>query len=309
MTRQRHQARRLRARPPDPAGPLADPSGRRRPPDPPPALAAGGQDRRPLDHGPRRRGDPADRRRDPRPAARTSPADPDRRRHPRPPRLRRRPRSRSAGRLARPAVRPPRPGRTATSWPPCSPPRASPTSSIRRSPTSSRSTSRRRARWSVRPSRPTTTTSSPVRASRRIAATPAPSLVADALGAAGLTIVEDVDGVYTADPNGPDAASAKLIAETSASELAKTEGTLPVDRALLEVMANARQPDQGAGDQRPRAGSPHRGRCAASTSARSSAPKRERHDDPGGADASPGSPRPRAGLHPLKRTRPRPERS
>lgn len=65
-------------------------------------------------------------------------------------------------------------------------------------------------------------------------------LVADALGAAGLTIVEDVDGIYTADPNGPDAASAKLIADTSAADLAKTEGTLPVDRALLEVMANAR---------------------------------------------------------------------
>lgn len=65
-------------------------------------------------------------------------------------------------------------------------------------------------------------------------------LVADALGAAGLTIVEDVDGVYTADPNGPDAAAAKLIADTSAADLAKTEGTLPVDRALLEVMANAR---------------------------------------------------------------------
>src|SRR5215470_10726748 len=28
-------------------------------------------------------------------------------------------------------------------------------------------------------------------------------LVADALGAAGLTIVEDVDGIYTRDPNGP----------------------------------------------------------------------------------------------------------
>ncbi len=65
-------------------------------------------------------------------------------------------------------------------------------------------------------------------------------LVADALGAAGLTIVEDVDGVYTADPNGPDAAKAELIADTSAADLAKTEGTLPVDRALLEVMANAR---------------------------------------------------------------------
>ena len=65
-------------------------------------------------------------------------------------------------------------------------------------------------------------------------------LVADALGAAGLTIVEDVDGVYTADPNGPDAAKAQLLRETSAAELAKTTGTLPFDRALLDVMANAR---------------------------------------------------------------------
>jgi uridylate kinase len=29
-------------------------------------------------------------------------------------------------------------------------------------------------------------------------------LLADALGAAGLTIVEDVDGVYTTDPHGAD---------------------------------------------------------------------------------------------------------
>lgn len=65
-------------------------------------------------------------------------------------------------------------------------------------------------------------------------------LVADALGAAGLTIVEDVDGVYTTDPNGPDGKQAKLLQETSAAELAKTTGTLPFDRALLEVMANAR---------------------------------------------------------------------
>lgn len=65
-------------------------------------------------------------------------------------------------------------------------------------------------------------------------------LVADALGAAGLTIVEDVDGVFTADPNGPDAAKAQLLRETSAAELAKTTGTLPFDRALLDVMATAR---------------------------------------------------------------------
>jgi molybdenum storage protein len=65
-------------------------------------------------------------------------------------------------------------------------------------------------------------------------------LLADALGAAGLTIVEDVDGVYTTDPNGADGKKAKLLRETSAAELAKLKGTLPVDRALLEVMANAR---------------------------------------------------------------------
>ncbi|SEI66733.1 molybdenum storage protein [Azotobacter beijerinckii] len=66
-------------------------------------------------------------------------------------------------------------------------------------------------------------------------------LVADALGAAGLTIVEDVDGVYTTDPNGPDAGKAQFLAETSAADLAKLEGPLPFDCALLDVMANARQ--------------------------------------------------------------------
>src|ERR1700726_1605015 len=65
-------------------------------------------------------------------------------------------------------------------------------------------------------------------------------LVADALGAAGLTIVEDVDGVYTADPKGPDGKKAQLLGETSITELAKLKGTLPFDRALLEVMATAR---------------------------------------------------------------------
>jgi molybdenum storage protein len=65
-------------------------------------------------------------------------------------------------------------------------------------------------------------------------------LLADALGAAGFTIVEDVDGVYTADPNGSGGKKAKLIREASAAELEKLQGTLPFDRALLEVMANAR---------------------------------------------------------------------
>ncbi len=65
-------------------------------------------------------------------------------------------------------------------------------------------------------------------------------LLADALGAAGLTIVEDVDGVYSADPNAPGGDKAKLITETSYADLAKHDGTLPLDRALFDVMANAR---------------------------------------------------------------------
>ena len=65
-------------------------------------------------------------------------------------------------------------------------------------------------------------------------------LLADALGAAGLTIVEDVDGLYDCDPNGPDGKQAKLIRETTSAELAGIEGSLPFDRALPEVMATAR---------------------------------------------------------------------
>ncbi|MGO9430154.1 amino acid kinase family protein [Rhodoblastus sp.] len=65
-------------------------------------------------------------------------------------------------------------------------------------------------------------------------------LLADALGAAGLTIVEDVDGVYDIDPNGDGGDKAKFIGETTAVELAKLKGTTPFDPALLEVMANAR---------------------------------------------------------------------
>src|ERR1700759_1080720 len=65
-------------------------------------------------------------------------------------------------------------------------------------------------------------------------------LVADALGAAGLTIGEGVAGVFTTDPHVDDGKKAQLLRETSAAELAKLQGTLPFDRALLEVMANAR---------------------------------------------------------------------
>src|ERR1700727_3447431 len=65
-------------------------------------------------------------------------------------------------------------------------------------------------------------------------------LLADALGAAGLTIVEDVDGVYDSDPKGPAGDTAKLVCEAGAADLAKRKGSLPFDRAMLETMANAR---------------------------------------------------------------------
>src|ERR1700752_2587313 len=61
-------------------------------------------------------------------------------------------------------------------------------------------------------------------------------LLADALGAAGFTIVEDVDGGYTNDPNGADRATAQLLAETTVADLAELDATLPFDPALLDVM-------------------------------------------------------------------------
>jgi molybdenum storage protein len=65
-------------------------------------------------------------------------------------------------------------------------------------------------------------------------------LLADALGAAGLTIVEDVDGVYTADPKGSGGDKAQFLRDTTTADLSKQQGTLPIDRALLDVMATAR---------------------------------------------------------------------
>ena len=41
-------------------------------------------------------------------------------------------------------------------------------------------------------------------------------------------------------PTAPTARQAQLLRETSAADLAKLKGTLPFDRALLEVMATAR---------------------------------------------------------------------
>ena len=46
--------------------------------------------------------------------------------------------------------------------------------------------------------------------------------------------------MYTSDPHGAEGKQAQLLRETSVAELAKLQGTLPFDRALLDVMANAR---------------------------------------------------------------------
>ena len=46
--------------------------------------------------------------------------------------------------------------------------------------------------------------------------------------------------MYSSDPKGPGGEQAQLLRETSFTDLAKIQGTLPLDRALLEVMATAR---------------------------------------------------------------------
>ncbi len=65
-------------------------------------------------------------------------------------------------------------------------------------------------------------------------------LLADALGAAGLTIIEDVDGLYSDDPKASGGDQAQFISETTATELVGHQGELPFDPELLAVMANAR---------------------------------------------------------------------
>src|SRR6201986_3778507 len=57
-------------------------------------------------------------------------------------------------------------------------------------------------------------------------------LLADSLGAAGLTIVEDVDGVYTVDPDNTGGQQAQFLRATNVADLAMLQGTLPFDRAL-----------------------------------------------------------------------------
>jgi molybdenum storage protein len=69
-------------------------------------------------------------------------------------------------------------------------------------------------------------------------------LIADEVGARRLTIVEDVDGIYSVDPNNPRGATPEFIPEVAASDLTTSYATLPVDRTLLEVMGAAKHLDQ-----------------------------------------------------------------
>ena len=70
-------------------------------------------------------------------------------------------------------------------------------------------------------------------------------LIAEAYGARRIVFVEDVDGIYTADPNGPGGESAELIPEVGAAELLGMNlPTLPIDRMVLELMGSARHERQ-----------------------------------------------------------------
>ena len=66
-------------------------------------------------------------------------------------------------------------------------------------------------------------------------------LIADAYGAKSAIYVKDVDGVFTADPATAAAGAAELIARVGAAELLAMDlPTLPIDRLVLELMANAK---------------------------------------------------------------------
>jgi molybdenum storage protein len=66
-------------------------------------------------------------------------------------------------------------------------------------------------------------------------------LIADAYGAARVVYVKDVDGVCTADPATAAEGEAELIPRVGAGELLAMDlPTLPIDRLVLELMANAK---------------------------------------------------------------------
>jgi molybdenum storage protein len=66
-------------------------------------------------------------------------------------------------------------------------------------------------------------------------------LIADAYGAARVIFAKDVDGVYTCDPATAGEGEAELIARVGAAELLEMNlPSLPIDRIVLELMANAK---------------------------------------------------------------------
>jgi len=66
-------------------------------------------------------------------------------------------------------------------------------------------------------------------------------LLSDAYGAARTVYVKDVDGVYTCDPAAAAEGEAQLLARVDAAELLAMDlPTLPIDRIVLELMANAK---------------------------------------------------------------------
>jgi molybdenum storage protein len=66
-------------------------------------------------------------------------------------------------------------------------------------------------------------------------------LIADAYGAARVIFAKDVDGVYTCDPATAGEGEAELIERVGAAELLEMNlPSLPIDRIVLELMANAK---------------------------------------------------------------------
>lgn len=70
-------------------------------------------------------------------------------------------------------------------------------------------------------------------------------LIADAYGAARAIYIKDVDGVYTSDPSTAADGEAQLIPRVGAAELLAMDiPSLPIDRIVLELMANAKHQEE-----------------------------------------------------------------
>ena len=70
-------------------------------------------------------------------------------------------------------------------------------------------------------------------------------LLADAYGAARITYVKDVDGVFTSDPATSNGSRPELIPRIAAAELlARKLDSLPIDPLVLELMAHAKHLNQ-----------------------------------------------------------------